>query len=350
MKTKNISLSGSEKIQLIMNLSTMINAGISILSAVDSLLEDAKGNQKILLTELHDDISQGKHVYSVFAKFPKIFDKVTVNIIRAAEEAGTLDIVLKDIKDNIRKEMEFSDRIKSALMYPVIIIFVFIGVLTMILIVVIPKIAGVFIQLKLDLPLPTKILIFSSNLLMNHTVPVVATIAGFCLGVFFIYKKNRDLILQPFYSLPVISPLVREIDVTHFTYNLHLLLSSGISITTALELTQDIVSKKEVSSIIKNTRTMIMEGKKFSDGLKKGKGIIPTIVIKIVEAGEKSGTLDKSLHDISEYLDYEVSSMLKIATAMLEPIMLVAVGVLVGGMMLAIISPIYGLISQVGSQ
>jgi len=344
---KNIKISNSEKIELIMNLSTMIAAGISILSAVESLLEDAKGNQKIVLQTLNDHIFQGKRVYSAFAEFPQIFDKVTVNIVKAAEESGTLDVVLKDIKDNIRKEMEFNDKIKSALMYPVLIIIVFVGVLLMILIVVIPKISIVFLRLKVALPLPTQILMVASDIVVNKTVPFILVSAAIIGILSYIGKNYSKAIIQPLLSLPVIAPLVLKIDLTRFTYSLYLLLNSGIPITIALQLCEEVVVKKEVFTIIHKTYDMVVSGKNMSEGLKKGKKIIPSIMVKIIEAGEKSGTLDKSLHDVSEYLDYEVASSIKTATTLLEPIMLVVVGVLVGGMMMAIIAPIYGLIGSV---
>ena len=344
---KNVRISNSEKIELIMNLSTMIAAGISILSAVESLLEDAKGNQKIVLQTLNDHIFQGKLVYSAFAEFPQIFDKVTVNIVKAAEESGTLDVVLKDIKDNIRKEMEFNDKLKSALMYPVLIMIVFVGVLLMILIVVIPKISVVVLRLKVALPLPTRILMFASDIVMNQTIPFIFFSAALILGIAYLFKEHRKAIIQPLLSLPVIKPLILKIDLTHFTYSLYLLLNSGIPITIALQLTEEVVVKKEIFALIHKTYEMVVSGKNMSEGLKKGRKYIPSIMIKIVEAGERSGTLDTSLHDVSEYLDYEVASSIKTATALLEPIMLVIVGGLVGGMMMAIIAPIYGLIGSV---
>lgn len=347
---KNVTISNSEKIELIMNLSTMIAAGISILSAVEALLEDAKGNQKIVLQTLNDHIYQGKRVYTAFAEFPQIFDKVTVNIVKAAEESGTLDVILKDIKDNIRKEMEFNGKIMSALMYPVLVVFVFIGVLVMILVVVIPKISVVFLRLKVALPLPTRILMFASDIIMNQTIPFVLISAALIGGIVYLFKKHRKVIIQPLLSLPIIAPLILKIDLTRFTYSLYLLLNSGIPITSALQLTEDVVVKKEVFDLISKTYEMVVSGKNMSEGLKKGKKIIPSIMIKIVEAGEKSGTLDKSLHDVSEYLDYEVASSIKTATALLEPIMLVIVGILVGGMMMSIIAPIYGLIGSVGAK
>jgi len=347
---KNITISNSEKIELIMNLSTMIAAGISILSAVESLLEDAKGNQKIVLQTLNDHIYQGKRVYSAFAEFPQIFDKVTVNIVKAAEESGTLDIILKDIKDNIRKEMEFNGKIASALMYPILVVFVFIGVLLMILVVVIPKISVVFLRLKVALPLPTRALMFASDIIMNQTIPFVLISITLIGGLIYISKKYKKAIIQPLLSLPVIAPLVLKIDLTRFAYSLYLLLNSGIPITIALQLCEEVVVKKEVFALIRKTYEMVVSGKNMSEGLKKGKKIIPSIMVKIIEAGEKSGTLDKSLHDVSEYLDYEVASSIKTATALLEPLMLVVVGILVGGMMMAIIAPIYSLIGSVSAR
>lgn len=350
MNTKNISLSNSEKIGLISNFATMLAAGIPILETVESLLEDAKGNQKKLLEALRNDLNQGNHVWACFSKFPGVFDKVTVNIIKASEQAGTLDVTLKDLKGNIQNQIEFNDKVRAALTYPVIILFVFVGVLLMMLVVVIPKIGSVFERLNVPLPLPTKVLIFSSKLLLNYTIPLI--IGTVVVGVLFmtLYKKNRRFVFQALSSLPVVSQLVKEIDLTRFTRSLYLLLSSGIPITTALEFCQDVVTKKEIRDAIAHSQKVVLAGKKLSDGFKDNKKVIPGIMIKITEAGERSGSLDRSMQDISTFLDYQVSNTLRTLMSLLEPIMLVGVGLLVGGMMLSIIAPIYGIISQVGGR
>lgn len=350
MNTTHISISNSEKLGLISNFAAMLSAGISILEIVDSLIEDSKGNQKKLLDVLREDLMQGNHISTSFEKFPKVFDKITINLIKAAEEAGTLDVTFKDLKENIRKETEFRDKIKSALTYPLFIIVVFIGVLLMILFVVVPKISTVFSRLNVTLPLPTKILIFLSNLLVTQTI-LVAGLVVFLLVIFiFLYKTQKSFVLSLLFSMPIISTLTRDIDLTRFARSLYLLLNAGIPIIFALELTQEIVVKKEVSRAIAHSKEMVLSGKKLSDGLKEAKSIFPSIMIKITEAGEKSGSLDRSMQDASEYLDYQVSNTLRTFVSLLEPIMLVVVGVLVGGMMLAIISPIYGLIGQVGGR
>jgi type IV pilus assembly protein PilC len=348
--TSKISLSGGEKIELIGNLATMLAAGIPILDAVNSISEDTKGNQKKILETIKNDLMQGKQVSVSLASFPRCFDKVTVNLVKASEEAGTLEITLRDLQDHIQKDMEFVDKIKFAMVYPALIMVIFVGVLMVMLVFVIPKISQVFLRLKVELPLPTKIMIFMSDLVMKQTWYLVAGMGIFLTAMIFIYKKNKTGLFNLFYKLPVVSKLVKEIDLTRFSRSLFLLLSSGIPITTALELSREVVFRSQTKQIIAKSREMVMGGKKLSEGLRTGKGEIPSIVIKLVEAGEKSGSLDKSMADVSKHLDYQVSNSLKMVTAIMEPVMLIMVAVSVGGMMMAIIAPIYGLISQVGSR
>lgn len=350
MKNQKITLSNKDKLSLISNLSTMLTAGIPILETVDSLLEDSKGSRKKILETLREDIMQGKHLYASFSNFPLVFDKVTISILKASEEAGTLDVTLKDLREQIRKEIEFTDKIKYAMTYPSVIFVVFFGVIILMLTVVIPRISVVFTRLRMDLPLPTKVLIFVSNTIMTYTVPVVINIIILSFLLFFIYRRKKQWILRAIFALPLIRGLVKEIDLTHFSRSMYLLLTSGITINNALELSEDVVIKPEVAKSISHTREVVLAGKRVSEGFKDKKNVFSGIMTKIIEAGEKTGTLDKSFQDISEYLDYQVSNTLKTLVAILEPVMLVVIGILVGGMMLAIIAPIYGLIGQVGAR
>lgn len=350
MTTKNISISTNEKIALVSNLYTMLDAGIPILEAIDSLLEDSKGSLKKVLETVREDVSLGKRIHSSFAKFPKIFDTITVNIIKASEESGTLDVVLKDLRNNITRETEFNDKIRSALIYPSVILLVFVGVLIVILAFVIPRISMVFTRLNLKLPLPTKILIFVSNIILNYTWPTIIAISLLILGSFFVYKNNKKFFLNIFFSLPLVSNLAKEIDLTRFSHSLYLLLNSGIPISGALELTQEVVMKKEVENAIIRSKETVLSGKKLSEGLKDKKKTIPSIMIKLIEASEKSGSLEKTMQEISTHFEYQVGKTLATVTVLLEPVVLVATGLLIGGMMLSIIAPIYGLIGQVGTR
>lgn len=350
MKTARATLSNNDKITFISNLATMLSAGIPILEAVESLLEGSKGSQNLILETLKDDLAQGKRVYMTMEKFPRVFDKVTINIIKASEEAGTLDITLKDIIGILKKDIEFNDKIRSALIYPVFILLVFIGVLLMILTVVVPKIATVFQRMNADLPIPTQIMIFLSDMLLNYTIQLTLGILTLAFVFIFLYKRNKRLILNIFFSMPYVSQLAREIDLTRFSRSMYLLLSAGIPITAALELSQEVVLKKEVNKAIVHAKDAVISGKKISEGFKDFKKIFPNVMIKIIEAGEKTGSLDKSMQESSDYLDYQVTNSVKLVTALIEPVMLVFVGVMVGGMMLAIIAPIYSLVGQVGGR
>ena len=349
-KIENISLSNNNKLGMLSDLGTMLSAGIPLLESVDALLEDAKGNHKKFLEVLREDLTQGKHVYFTFSKFPNVFSRVVTSIVKASEEAGTLDVTLKDLKENLKQDIEFSDKVKSALVYPLFIVFVFLAVLLMILVVVVPKISDVFSRLHVTLPLPTKILIFMSNVLLSQTIPVVLGLIVFSFLIFFLYKKQKKLLMNLVVKLPVISGLAKDIDLTKFSRNFYLLSNAGIPITSALELTDNDVVSKNVEEGLRHAKEEVASGKKLSEGFKNNKKVFPSIVIRITEAGERSGSLDKSMAEISEFLDYQVSAKLKTATALLEPILLVAIGGLVGGMMLAIIAPIYGLIGQVGGR
>lgn len=350
MKLEHITLRPSERIELVGSLATMLSSGIPILEAVDSLQEDARGGQKKILETLREDLIQGKHIHVTFAKFPMVFDKVTVSVVKASEEAGTLEITLKDLRQTIQKETEFSDKVTTALLYPMFIVFVFLGVLLMILTVVVPKITTVFSRLNVTLPIPTRILFALSALLTTQTIPVSIGLLGVGGGGWFIYRRYRGTINNLFFSFPLVSTLVQEIDITRFSRSLHLLLSSGIPIVAALELTADVVVRKKTATIISNARMMVLAGKNLSEGLRSAKGYLPAIMIKLIEAGEKTGSLERAMQEISEYFDYQVEKTLKTLTTLLEPVLLVMVGVVVGGLMFAIISPIYGLIGQVGSR
>lgn len=342
-----IRLSNSDKLSIISNLSTMLSAGIPILEAVDSLLEEVKGNQEKILNKLKEDLNQGKTISSCFARFPEAFDPVTINLIKAAEDAGTLDTTLKDLTITIKKDMEFNEKVKTAMTYPVLVMAVFSGILLLILTFVIPKIATVFSRLRVELPLPTKILIAISNALLSYTWYFVIGFIFLVIISVVLFKVKRKWFINFIFSLPLLSGLAREIDFTRFSRSMSLLLASGIPITEALALAENVVYKQEVAKVIKKALETVSAGKNISESFRDNKNIVPGVMLRITEAGEKSGTLEKSMQEIADFFDNRVSDNLKRLTTLLEPVLLIIVGILVGGMMLAIIAPIYGLIGQI---
>lgn len=347
---QKISLANDDKLSLLSNIVTMLKAGIPITEAVESLQEDATGNLLLILTQLKTDLEQGKQINESFAQLTRVFDKVSVNTVKAAEESGTLEKVLDDMKQTMIKDSEFKDKIKGALIYPLFVFIVFSFVLVGMLFFIVPKIGTVFKTLTMPLPLPTKILIATSDLLVNYTSAIVIGFSILVAIFIWLAKTQKTLLLNAFFNIPGISPIVRDIDLTRFTRTMALLMSSGIPITSALELTMDVVVKSQIKESISDAYQSVMQGGKLSQGLNKRGKFFPGILKKMIEVGEKSGTLDKSLQDASEFLDYQTSKKIKTVTTLLEPVMLVGVAGLVGGMMMAIVAPIYGLIGSIGTK
>jgi type IV pilus assembly protein PilC len=342
-----IQLSASDKLNLISNLETMLTAGIPLLDTVETMIDEVKGGQKKILEVLKEDINQGKKISESFAKFPHAFDPVIIHLLEAAEQAGTLDETLKDLIITIKKDIEFNNKVKSALFYPGVVFGVFILISVMILVFVIPRISEVFLSLRVPLPLPTRILIASSRIFLKYMPLVIGGIIGGIALLIYFYKNNRKTLFNVFFSLPFFNNLAKEIDLTRFTRAMALLLNSGIPIARALELASQVAVKKEIVEMLKDAQETVNSGKNLSDSFKKYQKHLPGLMIRVTQAGEKTGSLSKSMQDLAEYFDERVSNIVKTMTALLEPMMLVLMGGLVGGMMLAIIAPIYGLIGQI---
>ena len=348
MKFTNVKIRNTDKLNLFVTLGIMLAAGIPILEVVDSLLEESSGPIKIFLETLREDISQGKTISSTMAKFPSSFDKVTVNVLRLAEESGTLETSIKEVQINLQKEIKFHDKVRAAALYPLIVIVVFLLVVLTILFFVIPRVASVFTALKITLPLPTKILLFLSNSLIYHTPIVLTILMVIVAGSVLVYVKKRNWLINKLTSFPLIRKIAREIDLTRLSRSLSLLLSTGMPITSGLELAQSVVVKDEIRQIVSELIVAVTSGRKMSEALRKSPKIIPKFMVKMTEAGERTGSLENSMRYISEYLEYQVEKTLATIATLLEPALLVVIGIVVGSIMLSIIGPIYSLIGQIG--
>jgi|SRR5579859_736053 len=345
----SLRLSNQERLNLISNMTTMLAAGIPLLETIDSMIPELHGNQRKVMEVLREDVSQGKKISQSFARYPDSFDAVTVNLIAAAEQAGTLETTLRDLTRTIKKEIAFADTIKSSMMYPVLVLIVFVVILLIILTFVIPRVSKVFLSLRVPLPLPTKILITASNIFLAYTPFIIIGVLLFGFMNYLLYKYYRTLLFRLILSLPGLSKLAIEIDLTRFTRSFGLLLSSGIPIVEALRLSQNVVVTHRMKKVVGKAMEMINKGRPLSEGFKDSKDVIPGMMMRIVQSGEKTGTLAKAMEDLAEHFDDRVTSLLKAFTTLLEPVMLALIGFFVGGMMLAIIAPIYSIIGQISA-
>jgi type IV pilus assembly protein PilC len=343
------TLQRKDKLTLISNVATMLGAGIPILEAVDSLLEESKGAMRKVLVILRESLNQGHPLSHGMEKMPRVFDPITINMVKAAEEAGTLETSLKDLAASIRKDIAFTDKLRSSLTYPVFVLVVFVGVFGFILMFVIPRISRVFSGLG-TIPTVTKVLIDLSTFVReNYLFLLLGTVAIIVL-ISWLYRIKRRVVINTLLNMPGLQKLGREIDLANFTRSMGLLLNAGIPVREALRFSESVVIKKEVIKMVQDMRGDVDSGKPISEGMRAHRHVAPSMMIRVTETAEASGTLETSMQDMAVYFESQVSRTLKTMTSLLEPVMLVVMGLLVGGMMLAVIAPMYNLISQVNSR
>jgi type II secretory pathway component PulF len=235
----------------------------------------------------------------------------------------------------------------AALAYPIFVMIIFVIIMVVILTFVIPRISQVFTKLKVVIPLPTRILMFMSDALLGYWPWILVGLIVAAVVGFFAFRARRRQVISFFSSLPLVRSLAREIDLVRFTRSSALLLTSGIPISRTLELSRDVLLRKELIDLIEFSRQEVMCGKRLSEALKSKPGLIPQILIRMIAAGEKSGKLEQSFQEAADYFDQRVTAAIKSLSTLLEPVLLVVVGIAVGGIMVSIIAPIYQLVGQI---
>jgi type IV pilus assembly protein PilC len=344
---KRIYFKAKERLALLTDLATMLTAGIPILEAVDSLLTDAKGNTKVVLEYIRKSVSNGDPLSVALERMPQAFDPVTINLIRAAEEGGTLDQTFRDLVVSIGKDIAFTDQIRAGLVYPLFVMVIFGGIVILMLTFVLPRIAKVFSNLHVHMPLVTRVMIRASNFFLADWPFVIVGVIALAILVGVIYHTQKRALIRGLLGMPGLAKLGDRIDFSRFTRSLGLLLHAGIPLNEALILSERVVQKKQVEAIVQRMRANVGAGKPLSDGLRGIKSTMPPMMIRSIETAEQSGTLEKTMQDLAEYFATQVSANLKTITALLEPILLVVVGIMVGTLMITIIAPMYNLISQI---
>lgn len=347
---KRVSLSSGQKLELFNNLYTMISSGISLSESVDLLLLETKGSERVLMNDLKHSIEEGKTIASTFAKYPDVFDQVTIDLIRIGEESGKLDTVLKDIEQNLKEDTAFMQKIQNALIYPIFILLVFAGVMMLMFVFVIPRISRVFDKLRIEMPLPTKILVFASHVVINYYPFLIAGIATILTVVFILYRNKKKAFLSFFFSLPLLHRIAIEVDIARVCRNTGLMLSSGVPLLAALELAEGIIIQNSVRSVFQTVIQKVGEGKTISDGMRQHIDVMTPVAVRMIETGERAGKLDYVFANVGERFSSRISRKLEHITTLIEPVLMLVISLAIGGMMVAIMAPIYGIIGQIGKR
>lgn len=347
MNGSKVRLKVHDRLTLLGDLATMLTAGVPILEAIEALETDAKGDFRRVLRHLRHGLSNGEPLSNIMERMPKAFDSITINLIRAAESGGTLEDTLKDIVVSTKKEIAFNDTIRTAAIYPIFVMTLFLGIVILMLSFVVPRISKVFLNLRVDIPPITRATFAASDFFVNYWFIILPALLGIVIIFVLVYRSHKRAIIRILLKLPGLRKLGVNIDLTRFTRSFGLLMHAGVPIQEAIRLSGNVVQQKDIGDVIIQMKLDVEAGLPLSQHLRDTNGVIPVILARSIETAETSGTLEQTLQQLAEFFDNQVSESVKILTALLEPILILVIGLLVGGLMVTIIAPIYNLISQI---
>ena len=329
--------------------STMINAGLPLVQAMTILAEQSENKTlSEIMRKVVFDVESGNTVADALSKHPQAFSNLYVNMVAAGEAGGILDTILMRLATFMEKNDALIRKVKGAMIYPGVIMTVAALAVTVLLIFVIPVFENLFSSAGLALPLPTRVVMGASRFLKGYWWMVLAGIgaAVFLFRRYVATSNGRLKVDQILLKVPVLGDVLRKSAVSRFTRTLGTLVSSGVSILDGLEITAKTAGNRVVQDAIMESRSSIAGGDTIAAPLKKS-GVFPPMVISMISVGEQTGGLDEMLSKIADFYDDEVDSAVSNLLSLLEPIMIVFLGAVVGGMVVAMYLPIFDMINAV---
>ncbi len=329
-------------------LATMINAGLPITDALVILRNQSKGSMQKLVAQILADVEGGQSLSNSMKKHPKVFDKTYVALIKSGEVGGVLDRVISRLAENLEKEREFRGQVKTAMIYPVIIVIGMIIVGFIMMVFVIPRLLDLYSDFDAELPMPTLILMAIANFFATFwPFIIIGVAAGFY--AFQTYRRTvvgRRKIDEYIFKIPIIGDLQRMIILTDLTRSLSLMVGAGVSILEGLTITSDSVDNVVIGDALKDAAVKVEKGFPVAYSFAKHPDAFPYILSQMIAVGEETGKLDEVLEKVSHVFEVESDQKVKGLTAAVEPAIMVVLGIGVGFLVIAIILPIYNLTSQ----
>ncbi len=328
--------------------SVMIDAGLPLVQCLDILgSQEEDKNFAAVILQTRGDVESGASLADAMRKHPKTFDPLFTNMIAAGEAGGILDTILKRLATYIEKSVKLTGQVKSAMIYPVAVVVIAGAVVGVILWKVIPTFAQLFAGLGAELPMPTRVVIALSNQIVAYgwTLFIILPVGGFLFRNYYATDGGRHIIDAVLLRAPVLGDILRKIAVARFCRTLATLISSGVPILDGLEITAKTSGNAIVEDAIMATRKSIERGETISAPLKET-SVFPAMVTQMIGVGEATGALDTMLAKIADFYEEEVDTAVAGLLTLLEPIMIAFLGVIVGGIVIAMYLPIFDLISK----
>ena len=330
--------------------STMIDAGLPLVQCLNILAEQSDSKTlRGVTSNVARTVESGSTLAESMRKHPVTFDELFTNMVDVGETGGILDVVLQRLATYIEKAASLKRKVKSALVYPAAIIGVAFLVIIFMLTFVIPTFATMFKELGAELPLPTRIVVGLSDFVRGYLFLILAAWSGVVFGVRQYYRteNGRSLIDALLLKPPVFGPLIRKVSVARFTRTLGTLVQSGVPILEALRITATTAGNKVVERAVMQCRASVAEGKTLTEPLRLS-GVFPPMVTQMISVGEQTGALDAMLGKVADFYDEEVDVTVSTLTSLLEPIMIVFLGIVIGGLVVAMYLPIFRLVTLIG--
>jgi len=340
-----------EKILFARNLSAMTEAGLSISRALGVMTKQSK-NQffKKTITDLSENIKKGKSLSDAMKERPDVFNNLFVSVVRAGEESGDLSKSLKEIANQTEKAHLLRKKITGAMIYPAVILSVMAIIGVIMLIYVVPTLTSTYKELKIDLPITTQFIILTSDFLSNHTILflfIVAVVIALLI-TFFRSKFGHNFSDFIILKIPLIGSLARESNSAKTTRTLSSLLLSGVDVVSAINITKDVINNHYYKEALTEAANSVQKGLTLSDVLSKYENIYPVFVAEMAAVGEETGKLSEMLERVASYYEDEVDQRTKNMSTIIEPVLMVVIGVVVGFFAVSMILPMYSLVDAIG--
>lgn len=328
---------------------TMISAGLPMVQCLDILGAQVENKELVkVVNQVKEGVQGGATLSESMARHPKVFDQLYTNMVEAGEIGGALDSILNRLAGYREKADRLTRKVKGAMVYPAVVVIVALGVTVGMLAYIVPVFASMFSSLNAELPLPTQIVMDLSKFLQSNMLYILLALIGFSV-VFIWWKKTPSGNLQWDKFLirtPVLGNLIRKSSIARFTRTLGTLLSSGVSILEALDITAKTSGNMVISNAIRKSVVSIAEGETITAPLKET-GVFPPMVTQMISVGEKTGGLDEMLSKIADFYDEEVDAAVSALTSIIEPIIIVFMGVVIGGILIAMYLPMFDIIGKI---
>lgn len=323
--------------------SAMINAGISLVDSLN-IMQDQTENTKLkeVLVAVQEDVETGLGLSETMMKYPNVFPDLYCQMVKAGETGGILDRVLIQLAEHYEKQEEINGKLKSALYYPITILCMAVVVVIFLIAKVVPQFVSMFDNLGGQLPLPTRILMGTSDFMQNYWWAIIIGLVVIFL-VLYSYKKTPKgeyLFDKLLLKLPMIGKMMKKVLISRFASTLSILLTSGVDLLSALTVVEDVLGNKVYGRLMTEARGQVREGINFSKPLAEAKEF-PPMVVQMVRVGEETGTLDEMLLKITSFYDREVETSVEGTISMIEPVMIVFLAIIVGFIVISIVMPMF---------